>query len=189
MGMGNGMNCVNFWGGVIGLCLAVSGVMSAGGMTESMRKGAASSAEKQGAIQSATAIRQEKSDHAKLLKEMLAKPETVLVLARQITASSTKTSLKTRAAIIKPGSKITIGGNTGLTPSEGTLIADQIGTIGVVAKDGIVKNPYNPLAEHLPLMTPDQIRSFKRFQNADLFATAPESLEQPTPQVLDEQPQ
>ena len=180
------MNCVNFWGGVIGLCLAVSGVMSAGGMTEKMRKGAASSAEKQGAIQSATAIRQEKSDQAKLLKDLLAKPETVLVLARQISSSSTKTSLKTRGSIIKPGSKITIGGNTGLTPAEGTLIADEIGTIGVVGENGIVENPYNPLAKHLPMMSPDQIRSFKRFQNGDFFATPPESLEQPTPQVLED---
>ena len=180
------MNIISLCGAAIGGCLLTSAVMGAGGMTEAMRKGAASSAEKQGAIQSAAAIRQEKSDQAKSLKDLLSKPDTVLILARQISSSSTKTSLKTRGSIIKPGSKITIGGNTGLTPAEGTLIADQIGTIGVVGKDGIVENPYNPLAKHLPMMTPDQIRSFKRFQNADFFATPPENLEQPTPQVIED---
>ena len=87
-------------------------------------------------------------------------------------------------SVFKPGSRITIGGDIGKTVSAGTYVADNIGAIGIVDEQGAVRNPFNPLANHLPTMTPDQIRAFRNFQQNDLYATPPEALEVPNPETL-----
>ncbi|MGL5064570.1 MAG: hypothetical protein ACRC62_31665 [Microcoleus sp.] len=183
------MNFINSCGAVLGVCVVVSLGMSATSITENMRRGATASADKQGAIQSSTELLQEKRDHAKNLADLLKKPETVIMLTKQISGSATKNKLRTMRSIVKPGSKITVGGSTGLTPAAGILVVDEVGTIAMVDEEGLAVNPWNPKAKHLPQMTPDQIKSFRKFQNGDLYSTPPEQLERPKPEANLEQDQ
>jgi hypothetical protein len=179
-----GINSMLAAGGMLGLAVVISAVSGIGGATKNLQRSATDSAVKLSATQSASDLKAEKIDHAKQLANLVRDPSTVIFTTRQISAASTKGNLQTMRSVIKPGSRITVGGDIGKTISSGSYVTDNVGTIGIVNEKGVVENPYNPLASHLPTMTPDQIRAFRNFQPNDLYATPPEALETPNPETL-----
>jgi hypothetical protein len=179
-----GVNAILLSGCVLGAAVVISVASGLGGATKSLQKSTIEAATKQGAVQSATDLKMEKIDHAKQLASLIQDKSTVILLTKQISASATKGNLRTMRSVIKPGARITVGGDVGKTVSAGSYVTDNAGTIGVVDEQGFVRNPFNPLASHLPMMTPDQIRAFRNFQQNDLYATPPEAIEPPDPETL-----
>jgi hypothetical protein len=179
-----GVNSILLAGCCLGGAVAISVVSGIGGATKGLQRNATDSAVKMAATQSASDLKAEKADHAKQLTNLIKDTSTVVFTTRQISAASTKGNLQTMRSVIKPGSKITVGGDIGKTVSPGSYVTDNAGTIGIVDEQGMVRNPFNPLANHLPTMTPDQIRAFRNFQPNDLYATPPEALETPNPETL-----
>ncbi len=179
-----GMNAILLSGCCLGAAVVISVVSGIGGATKGLQRNANDSAVKMAATQSASDLKAEKLDHAKQLTNLIKDPSTVIVVTKQISAASTKDRLQTMRSVFKPGARITIGGDIGKTVSAGTYVTDNIGAIGIVNGQGQIENPFNPLATHLPMMTPDQIRSFRNFQQNDLYATPPEALEVPSPETL-----
>jgi hypothetical protein len=163
----------------LGITLALSCVSAMGGASGFLKDNATKAGTKQMAVQSATDLRAEKLDHSKQLAALASDPKTVILTTRQKSAAAISGNLQTMRSVLKPGAKVTIGGENALAVGEGFLVIDEVGAVAITDADGFARNPFRLDASHLPILTTTQIQAMnlrKQFKSNDLFVTPPEKV-------------
>jgi hypothetical protein len=162
---------------VAGICIAVTFVGNFSNMTASSSRNMAKAATTEAAItRAATTLAQQKEHNKRLKSDILDDVGITLFIVAQISPRSAQSGTLQRAEVasMRPGDRVTVGGFNGQVAVENTITVDSSGRVGIVGKDGVVINPFDPLADSLPQMTPAQVKEFNargRFGRGDLFIT------------------
>ena len=177
-----GINFLVLCGTALGLCALISIGFGAQGMVNKISQGAKTAADRESAVSSSREIIDEKKDHAAQLATLMSDRSVVVVATKQI-SPSTKTAgrLQKMRSIFRPGDIVTVGGASRQYPPIGTLVIDGGNQVAIVEDNGVIVNPFNRLAKHLPKMSSPAVGTASaagQFRDDDLYVTPAEKFDE-----------